>query len=132
MGGSTEQMRVLRRKLRDQGLCTVCRKPSEPYRCDECAGKYNEQVFRLNTQYKQRALEAYGNQCQCCGETEVSFLQFHHMNGRDETNRRVSGARFFRQLARDNYPNDIELLCANCHAGKHANNGVCPHQIRED
>jgi hypothetical protein len=33
-----------------------------------------------------------------------------------------------RYIIKNNYPDDFQILCANCNWGKQLNGGVCPHQ----
>jgi hypothetical protein len=84
-------------------------------------------------------LEAYGNKCACCGETETDFLTCDHIHGSAKRDRRDGqyGGRTkksyemltaYRKLG---WPKDkLRILCWNCNCGraKFGNYGVCPHE----
>ena len=83
-----------------------------------------------------KVLEHYGNQCSCCGEKEKIFLTVDHINN-DGYRHRVNGSKnstdtthqnIYNFLVRNNFPTGFQILCYNCNAGKHRNNGVCPHK----
>lgn len=82
---------------------------------------------------KKQVYDHYENICACCGETEEKFLTIEHKNG-NGTQHRVQvgggGERMYRWIVKNDYPPDIELLCANCNLGKYRNNGICPHKGR--
>ena len=75
------------------------------------------------------AFAAYGDRCACCGVTERSFLQFDHVNNDGYEHRKTvsPGARFYVWLRENNYPDSIQILCANCNHSKRLNHGTCAH-----
>jgi hypothetical protein len=77
-----------------------------------------------------RAFEEYGGKCVCCGETEPAFLVFDHVNDDGAAHRReIGGASVLIEwIFRENFPDTIQLLCANCNMAKQFNPGGCPHQ----
>jgi hypothetical protein len=79
-----------------------------------------------------RVLEGYGGCCVCCGETEDVFLQFDHVDGGGVAHRRRvrAGVAFWLWMIKNNFPPEIQVLCANCHAAK-SKGVVCPHQRSE-
>lgn len=85
-----------------------------------------------NRDEKLRVLEAYGKECACCGETEILFLTIDHIDGNGNEQRRQlgipGGNAFYRFLRKAGYPQGYQVLCFNCNAGKHLNNGICPHK----
>lgn len=84
---------------------------------------------RHRAKKRQAVLDAYGNQCQCCGETQTIFLQIDHVNGGGNKDRK-SGISDFTALAyKEGFPDKFRLLCANCNWGVYLNKGVCPHQV---
>ena len=78
-------------------------------------------------------LNAYGNQCACCGEAERCFLTIDHVNRDGAAERRIkwqTGNKLYRELRRQGFPQDrYQLLCYNCNLGRERNAGVCPHQV---
>jgi hypothetical protein len=78
---------------------------------------------------RQQAIDAYGGRCVCCGENERAFLVFDHVNDDGAVHRKeVNSGLMPWWLARENYPDTIQLLCANCNTAKQYAPGGCPHQ----
>ncbi len=80
------------------------------------------------------AIVAYGGECVCCGETEMAFLTFDHIDGDGDKARKrdkAAGSSLPQWLKNRNYPPGIQLLCANCHLAKTHNPGGCPHQEQQ-
>lgn len=83
---------------------------------------------------RQAVLDAYGNTCACCGETEQEFLQLDHINGGGRAHRRSLGSRggngmnVYRAVRDAGYPKDrYRLLCSNCNfVRRHGR--ACPHE----
>ena len=88
---------------------------------------------RTRKALRQRAraavLQAYGEECACCGEKELVFLTLDHVNGGGNADRRMSknGLEIYRRLMREGFPPGYQILCWNCNAAKHFQ-GICPHQ----
>lgn len=89
---------------------------------------------RLSAVVKEQVFSAYGGyRCNCCGETEPSFLSIDHVRNdgaqmrRDKLHGR-SGTAFYVWLRRTGFPEGFQVLCMNCQFGKHKNGGICPHQ----
>ena len=78
---------------------------------------------------------AYGGyRCNCCGETEHTFLSIDHVDNdgykhKGPHGRRYAGLSLFSWLKKNDYPDGFQVLCHNCNIGKHLNDGVCPHQV---
>jgi hypothetical protein len=73
----------------------------------------------------------YGSECVCCGERTPEFLCIDHANnGRGNPADRhgtSGGPMFYAWIKRNNYPDDLQVLCHNCNMAK-ALYGICPHQ----
>ena len=85
-----------------------------------------------NMRLKLLTLEAYGNQCACCGEKEISFLTIDHVNDDGAAHRKEvgSGSRFYRWLFDHELPKDrFRILCYNCNIARARNGGICPHEL---
>lgn len=77
---------------------------------------------------RQQALDAYGNKCACCGETEQAFLVFDHVNDDGaEHRKKVNSGLLVWWLAQNDYPDSVQILCANCNTAKQWSPGGCPH-----
>lgn len=78
---------------------------------------------------RSRVIEAYGNQCACCGERRYEFLTIDHIDGSGAQHRRELGGsqHVYAWLRRNNYPQGFQVLCWNCNCAKHFHHG-CPHQ----
>jgi len=77
----------------EKGLCRQCTNlPKEGYKfCDKClernkrySSSYYNKTKHLVAEERQKlrfiVLGAYGNQCNCCGESEDRFLHIDHIN----------------------------------------------------
>ena len=77
-----------------------------------------------------QTLEAYGSNCQCCGERRKEFLSIDHIrNDGAEERRRLktrAGLPFYRWLRKQGYPAGYQVLCFNCNMAKGIW-GYCPH-----
>lgn len=101
-------------------------------------GKYTEYNKKSNLKLKRQVMDAYGSKCACCGETELTFLTIDHINNDGNEHRREmaaesgnysqAGARTYRWLRDNNFPEGFQVLCANCNYGRQWNGGICPHQ----
>jgi predicted nucleic acid-binding Zn ribbon protein len=83
---------------------------------------------------RQRVLQAYGSQCQCCGQTDPELLAVDHIAGTGRIERGTrEGQNFYHMLERKGFPQDrYRLLCFNCNAGREFNGGVCPHEGHQE
>ena len=106
--------------------------------CESCHTKYGaehrEQERDAGIRLKAEVMQAYGGQCACCHETEISFLTLDHINDDGNTHRKLmgnssSGTGFYRKLRAEGFPNNppLQVLCWNCNLAKHQR-GSCPHQ----
>lgn len=86
---------------------------------------------------KEAVYEAYGNQCNCCGETVRAFLSIDHVNNDGNERRRKlkygvgregGGLKVYQTIIDEKFPATYQILCMNCNFGKARNNGVCPHE----
>lgn len=93
-----------------------------------------QRVYR-NGRNRIRRLEAiahYGGKCACCGESEVGFLSFDHIDGGGAEHRRKdpTAYKIATWLIRNGFPEGFQLLCHNCNLGRHLNGGRCPHECQ--
>ncbi len=90
----------------------------------ECAERCRLQLIERRRQ----AINLYGGECECCGDSDPGLLTFDHING---DGRRLSGARLVRAVLGEfevlGYPNGkYRLLCWNCNCAMGLF-GYCPH-----
>ena len=81
-------------------------------------------------QFRAKILAAYGGFCKCCGENIPEFLELHHKNNDGHAHRKEIGANseaLYRWLVKNNFPDTMELICANCHNAESFYGG-CPHK----
>lgn len=127
-----------RRKNAYNAACTPEHRSAIAKRC-----YYKRHAKRLETMRQYSAgvrLEALAHYsqgsmaCACCGERELAFLTFDHVQRDGAAHRKQMGAktRGFGNTAwwlkKHQYPQGIQVLCYNCNCGRERNGGVCPHQ----
>lgn len=105
-------------------------------KCKEYYHKTKEKFREIkNKRSKQYAITLrldvmnhYGNKCKCCGESHIDFLSIDHINndGYKNRNKQGTGVKFYRWIIKNNYPNDLQILCYNCNQAKQYV-GICPH-----
>lgn len=76
---------------------------------------------------REEVIAGYGGRCNCCGEGQLEFLQVDHINNDGADQRRRLTTNFFKWVIDNGFPENLQILCANCNYGKHMNGGVCPH-----
>ena len=85
-----------------------------------------------NRRLRERAIDAYGGACACCGEARYEFLAIDHIHGDGASERRkfkmTGGTDIYRRLRDAGYPKDrYRLLCHNCNSSL-GFYGFCPHE----
>ena len=146
-----------RNYLKEQGICIECGSnpaTNNTIRCDPCRDKQSKnnlkwrsshpelkeawkkisiskrreyrKTWRRNTRIK--AIQLYGGKCDCCGETTLEFLQFHHIekNGKKHRAESKNGSRMLRDLIKNFGKYKVQILCSNCHNAITVY-GECPH-----
>ena len=73
-------------------------------------------------------IDHYGAECNCCGQTGKMFLTVDRINGYLQRRRGQGGFELYRQIIKDGFPDDIQVLCFNCKLGRKGNGGICPHK----
>ena len=119
----SDAYKARRKEREEKGLCTGC---GGALPCERC----NARRRKSHKKFRDQVHNHYGNQCQCCGESEPKFLSVDHINNDGAAHRREigSGTRFYTWLINNNFPLGFQLLCFNCNHGKYINGGVCPHK----
>src|SRR3990167_10349376 len=80
-------------------------------------------------------VQKYGGKCMCCGENKFEFLTLDHINNDGYLHRmsisRTSGDHFYKWVVKNNFPNNLQLLCWNCNCAKGFYK-ICPHKTDEE
>lgn len=86
-----------------------------------------------NKMVRLTVLEHYGGKCVCCGEDRYEFLAIDHINNDGKKDRDVAGTgtSFFYWVIKENYPDNLRILCHNCNMARHIY-GKCPHENKRD
>lgn len=117
--------------------CKVCynagRKAYNATRPEVTKANHRRYARERNKRLRAEAIAHYGGRCTCCGEEEPAFLVLDHINNdgaqqrRDLTGQRDGGGstRMYAKYRSMGWPDDLQLLCANCNMAKA--HGGCPH-----
>jgi hypothetical protein len=70
--------------------------------------------------------------CDCCGETNITFLTLDHKEKGSEHRRSLAGRsgqkHMYLWAKQNSYPPMFDVKCFNCNTGRHINGGICPHE----
>jgi hypothetical protein len=81
-----------------------------------------DKMRKWRLKLKQRAVNALGGKCVCCGETELLFLTLDHVNEDGGTHRksddRARSTKLWQQMLSGECNYEMQVLCANCHLAK--------------
>ena len=94
--------------------------------------EWKDEQVKKNKEYRKRvrieAIEHYGGKCDCCGESNIEFLCFDHINNDGAKHRKQMADRSIAPwLRRNNYPKGFRVLCHNCNMARGVY-GYCPHE----
>lgn len=78
---------------------------------------------RRNQQVRLEVLQHYSQmdipECKLCKEKDLLVLCVDHIHGGGNKHRKtIRGANFYYWLRKNNYPDDYQILCANCNQRK--------------
>lgn len=111
--------------------------------CRDCKCKISKESYARNIDYYEKRnkkyakelrdeiLAHYGGKCVCCGETRPEFLAIDHINNDGGKQRKIAGGGGFTfqvWVKKNNYPDDLQILCHNCNLAK-GFYGYCPHEF---
>lgn len=127
-----------------KGLCGVCGKgllAKDKKRCVICihdrkkwwsTSKTRLRKIEQGQLFKDQIIQHYGGKCNCCGETEQTFLAIDHINGNGNSHRKKikksSSSSFYKWLIDKNFPDEFQILCYNCNMSKYLRGGICAHK----
>lgn len=97
---------------------------------EEYRKRQRESARNRLRKYRLEAIQHYGPNCECCGESEPRFLSLDHSHGKE--NKKETGSSFLSWLRVRGWPEvpGLRVLCWNCHLAKDFYGG-CPHQGEE-
>lgn len=112
-----------------QGLCRNCLIKEIQIgssMCVECLESHRIYGRKKYQKYRQLCIENYGGKCTCCGCKVAKYLQLDHINNDGSEHRKkiydggpgIRGGSIYPWACRNNYPSNLQLLCANCHQAK--------------
>lgn len=119
------------------GICKKCRCIETRRFSKTLNGQIITKRKTLKWKYivREKVLQNYGYKCVCCGEQHREFLALDHINNDGAKQRRLifgmkgrsyNPSDFCNWLIKNNYPDNIQILCHNCNCAKQFY-GVCPH-----
>lgn len=87
--------------------------------------------FEKELRVLEKVLDHYGAECNCCGQIQKLFLTVDWINNdRYAAPPGQGDFKLYRQIIKDGFPDDIQVLCFNCKLGRQENGGICPHKTR--
>ena len=124
-------------RKRAEGRCTRCGQDNDTNTplCTSCRKivreKDGKRTYARFVMQREQVFDHYGRECACCGEDEPMFLQIDHINNDGNEERGYRGHHnLYHHIIKAGFPDDLQVLCANCNHGKHRNGGICPHKTR--
>lgn len=113
-------------------MCTPCRAAAaaamKAHR-DKYGDAYRSKQRNYMRNRRQQVYDHYGNNCECCGETQYEFLSIDHKNGGGTQHRlrdNIRGSSIIGWIIANDYPDEFRILCHNCNQAI-GFYGRCPH-----
>ena len=120
----------------DIRICPICGEQFIPKAlgqnrrfCFTCSPSYDKKegrsqnVTAIRRAIKKRLVEYKGGKCECCGYDKcIQALQFHHLDP-NQKDFSISASLNLSNFNMEDYYKEVDkcqLLCANCHTEKHA------------
>jgi len=95
--------------------------------------KYSERNTIRRSKLKVKIFSHYGSKCKCCGQSEIDVLTINHINNNGAEHRKEIKLscvdKFYYWIIKNNFPDDLQVLCWNCNLGRQFHDGICPHII---
>lgn len=121
-------------KARSDGLNSICRgcqrvkyrEFSERYKA-QARERAKKRTSAFRRGWRAKAIQVYGGECTCCGETNLAFLCIDHIRGGASQNRQQNLYYEMKEAALNPDHDTYQVLCANCNMAKERAEG-CPHQ----
>lgn len=116
-------------RTKKEGLCRSCwtrERVDGLTLCGRCRIYFQERQKEHNRRVKIKVIEHYGGRCKCCGTENKKYLQLDHVNNDGADHRRnlkLKCSGVYEWAAKNNFPDSLQLLCANCHFAKTIHGG---------
>lgn len=119
-----------RDKMKEANLCNHCRGGTVnslakgKSMCSTCLLKHANRSRESHQAARDLCVVNYGGKCACCGLAVAKYLQLDHVNndGADHREKiwgvRRSGGSLAKWAEKNGFPNNLQLLCCNCHQAK--------------
>jgi hypothetical protein len=114
------------------GICRYCLiNPKEDTKsmCASCLYKHGKKQKQNYQNLRQACLNGYGNKCACCGQNNHKYLQLDHVDNdgaqhrKELFNNNHRKGSIYPWAFKNNFPDNLQLLCANCHQAKTLHGG---------
>ncbi len=97
-----------------------------------CSKKCNDRIYqrKRSAEAKQKLMDVYGHECNCCSEHRIEFLTLEHKQRdrkRDILEIGYTSNRIWLHAAENPDFDRYEILCMNCNWCK-GKFGYCPHE----
>jgi hypothetical protein len=91
------------------------------YQREEVIQRKRATARKRHSKWVSAAMAGYDNRCLFCRMDNKLALVFHHVDGNGYEHKRKMGGSygFFKWVVDNGFPNEIVLLCANCHTILH-------------
>lgn len=110
------------KKRTSNGCCARCGEKglSTKSLCKSCQTKQQEHWCNKITKIREEVYAAYGDTCNHCKETDKDVLTLDHVNDDGAIHRQEvgSGWPIYVWAIRNNFPDSLQILCANCQMRK--------------
>lgn len=130
---SVDRIRAYRRKYHEENRDSIIQKTNDWVRQNPDKRRKNAlaHYYRLQDD----AIMAYGGYvCVWCGIDEPLVLTLDHVENNGAAQRRElgfkGGARLYKWLRENGYPQGFQVLCMNCNHAKHRNKGTLLESLR--
>lgn len=113
-----------------RGYCKECQYLRQKDWQDNNRDKVRASTRGHNKKVRLEALTHYSDgtlSCACCGEDNIEFLGFDHIDGGGRQHRLEIKANIQYWLKKNGWPDGFQVLCHNCNMAKHQYT-ICPHQ----
>ena len=118
-----EHPEYIRQRTRRRGALhcsSVCHHRKREY-CAQARAKNPELANQRGREHRARLrdqfLSVYGRICACCGEVNPKFLTIDHINN-DGSAYRNRGECSYSWIIKNNFPDNLQILCWNCNVAK--------------
>jgi hypothetical protein len=109
------------------------RKKEDPLYAKKLNLQTKVSLKRYRDKLRQTVVKMYGAACNCCGETEPTFLAIDHVNNDGCEERKLMktwGTPYYKYLIKLGKSDRYQILCYNCNISKRLKGGICAHKSK--